>query len=465
MNNQANPKTPKTRKPLWRRILKWTFRVVVVLVVLVVLAWAIWSYTAARELGNEIDRIRAAGQPLTFAQLEASWKTVEYADDAGPLYAAAIDLFNWHDEADRAFKTGNEFIYEFPRAILAGKDVPPEMVAQVRKSLEENRLALEMLDRGAAKSGCDYQFGVEYGISAMMRPLGVSRGLAKRNAMRTALLAFDGKKDQAVDSLIAGLRLTRMFDREPILILHLVKIAILSLAVRDVQVVLNGERPTEAALARLQTAIEQAEQGIDLKRVYIAEQVYTLDVSRNLLSGLRELEPGPTGALRGEQFAGMLVLASPGMRTMAARELRLYGQVIAAADNDWPEATDEIRAMSAHYRPSIFERLMGVSDSPLGRQIVITCRAVACLRAASLAVMIERYRLKTGHLPESLAELQGAIGAQLPADPFTGKQMIYRKTADGYMVFSLGEDKKENPDQPLNEGGDSDCGVRVRLPG
>ena len=84
--------TNKPAKPLWRRILKWTIRIVVVLVVLVLLAHSLWNYIATRRLNAELDRIRQAGEPTTFGELARSREKPPAAEDAGPFYAAALDL-------------------------------------------------------------------------------------------------------------------------------------------------------------------------------------------------------------------------------------------------------------------------------------------------------------------------------------------------------------------------------------
>ena len=82
----------KPKKPLWRRLLKWTVRVAIVLVVLGIVAYAVTSYWAARRISAEVSRIRAAGEPLTFAELDKPALKVDRAQDAAPFYAAAREL-------------------------------------------------------------------------------------------------------------------------------------------------------------------------------------------------------------------------------------------------------------------------------------------------------------------------------------------------------------------------------------
>ena len=48
---------PKARKPLWRRLLKWTFRVIVALLAIKAVTWAIFDYTSAKALEDQGNRM------------------------------------------------------------------------------------------------------------------------------------------------------------------------------------------------------------------------------------------------------------------------------------------------------------------------------------------------------------------------------------------------------------------------
>ena len=64
-------------------------------------------------------------------------------------------------------------------------------------------------------------------------------------------------------------------------------------------------------------------------------------------------------------------------------------------------------------------------------------KCVALMRVARAALAIERYRLTTARLPDKLAD-------STPLDPFTGQPLRYKKLAKGYVVYSVGEDGKDD---------------------
>ncbi|MDY7011381.1 MAG: hypothetical protein SVV80_11625 [Planctomycetota bacterium] len=447
----------KPKKPLWRRILKWTVRIAVVLVVLLIGVWSVWNYVTARSLRNEINSISAAGAPLTFRELADTVDKVDEAKDAGPYYAAALALLRRANQNER-----DEVQKKLNKVVEKASPVPPELLADAQRLNIDNRLTLEMLDRGSAMSGCNYDIGIEYGISVCLPRLDSAKKTARIVSLRTKLLALQGQGDKAVDSAISSLRMLRMFDRQPVMVCCLVKIACMSLFSSDVPVILEFGRPSAESLGRLQDALEEAEESINLKRMWIAERVYSMEIMRNLISGGRKLEASGEGSLpMPERWPSRL--ASPFARTMATRMLRVHARFITAAGKDWPEVLDAIRAIAAQQSPSAFDTFGQILTPAFERTAVILGRTLATVRSARLAIMIERYRHARGKLPQSLAEIETETAQKSPLDPFTGKILIYRKTDDGYKVFSLGDDRKENTHEELNRGDVADWGVHIRL--
>jgi hypothetical protein len=91
-------------------------------------------------------------------------------------------------------------------------------------------------------------------------------------------------------------------------------------------------------------------------------------------------------------------------------------------------------------------------------------RAQAHMRSTAVALAVERYRLEEGHWPESLAELVPARLAAVPADPFDGKPLRYRRLADGVVVYSVGADGVDNGgrlDRKNPSANGIDIGVRL----
>ncbi len=467
MADSITPQAPtKPRKPLWRRILKWTLRIAIVLLVLLVVIWSVWNFSASRSLRDEIAKIRGAGEPLTFADLTASLSKVDEADDSGPYYTAALALHRRasYDKLNQFTKTLDTLIDE---------RTPPttEFIATVQRLLEDERLALEMLDLASSMPRCAYEIGLEYGISFFTSRVQSAwsltrlRSLARLVSMRTRFLALQGQSDQAIQSAISSLRMLRIFDRQPILICHLVRIACLSMTVDDISVILEFGQPSDQALADLENTLRQAEQSLDLKRVLFAERVYSMELMRNIISPMRNLEIETTQQppMFGQWPSN--IVSRPIMRTFASRLLRVQSQLIDVADKDFPELLEAIKAVEKQDF-SIWDCFGKMLIPAMERTTVQQARALAMIRSARLAIMIELYRREHSKLPQSLADLQTPNSQRLPLDPFTGQNLIYRSTDSGYMIYSLGQDRQDNggpTSEPNPYGQPADHGLRIRV--
>ena len=71
-------------------------------------------------------------------------------------------------------------------------------------------------------------------------------------------------------------------------------------------------------------------------------------------------------------------------------------------------------------------------------------RSIAAKACAQQAVALRLYRLKHGEYPERLSQLVPDFLDKLPVDPFSGKDYVYRKDGKGFIVYSLGENMKDD---------------------
>ncbi len=82
---------------------------------------------------------------------------------------------------------------------------------------------------------------------------------------------------------------------------------------------------------------------------------------------------------------------------------------------------------------------------PLRRALVSAGRLAARAAAAQGALAVERYRLENGKVPGQWAELAPAYIAAPVQDPFTkDSPVILRPTDNGYVVYSVGQNGKDD---------------------
>jgi hypothetical protein len=84
----------------------------------------------------------------------------------------------------------------------------------------------------------------------------------------------------------------------------------------------------------------------------------------------------------------------------------------------------------------------------LGKINIIAFRNKIDAESTTLIIALVRYRQDTGAFPESLDKLlkQGYI-KQVPVDPFSDKPIAYRKTDNSFLLYSWGENLKDDDGQ------------------
>src|SRR5204862_6991513 len=67
-------------------------------------------------------------------------------------------------------------------------------------------------------------------------------------------------------------------------------------------------------------------------------------------------------------------------------------------------------------------------------------RTRAYCGTTATALACERYRRRFGRWPTSLEDVPKDILPEIPADPYTGRPLLYRLTDDGAVVYAAGPD-------------------------
>jgi hypothetical protein len=68
----------------------------------------------------------------------------------------------------------------------------------------------------------------------------------------------------------------------------------------------------------------------------------------------------------------------------------------------------------------------------------------ATILASRTGLACRLYKNRTGQYPENLEALVPGILKDVPVDPFTGKPLIYRREGEGFIVYSLGSNERDD---------------------
>lgn len=83
-------------------------------------------------------------------------------------------------------------------------------------------------------------------------------------------------------------------------------------------------------------------------------------------------------------------------------------------------------------------------DVIAARAATLAVRDEARRRAVRAIFLLDAERRKTGQWPESLGRVRGLAGSNARIDPYSRKEFIYRKTADGMTLYSVATNGKDD---------------------
>jgi len=457
MSEKTNDKL-KEKQPLpwWRRI---SLGLVLTAIVLLTVSMPV-SYLAGRQLGAEIVKVSQAGEPLTFADLQAELEPSSTGEDAARYYAEALQSIGQKDLTNlaRINATYREDIISTP-----ADQLPDEMREKITQTLATFQPALEKFDKGTDIPLSRFDIGLEQGVEVCITGLNRVRTAVSLLSLRTLDLILRGQGDAAVNSVISTLQIMRIFDSHPTMVVQTVKVGCAGLTCDDIHLLLERGRPSEESLAKLQKVLSQTIPANVLERMFLAERVYQMEIARNLIPEkiASQLLDDNVPDLPERSSLPSSYWARLRMRQKLVRRFQDMTGLITTARRPWPEPLDEIigNALEPAGKPG---RLL-----PRASLLVhLTAGTLAATRCAMLTVVIERYRRSHGELPGSLDDIAPPDIDAIPSDPFTGNKLLYSHDEEGYVVYSTGinrQDDSGSVEPKADEKSPLDWGFRIHF--
>lgn len=266
----------------------------------------------------------------------------------------------------------------------------------------------------------------------------------------------------AVRDWIALVHCSRAIGDEPTMISMLVRLAIQGIAVGRLEWMLSqGELPEEA-LVQIQKELEE-EAAQPLLLIGSRGERAMIDGGLEAVQN-GDLQPGIFFALTGN---------GPGLGTLSPEALKMQflpGSLkrLRATLLEYNTAWVAIARMPVEHQVEAVRQIQGRgTDLPiLAKQLIGAEEKVAqswfrsqmALRCLTTLVAIERFRLKQGRWPTKLEELSPTFLKDIPYDIFDGhpysQRVHYRRFEEGVMVYSVGQDGKDNGGTPWKKSFD-----------
>lgn len=328
---------------------------------------------------------------------------------------------------------------------------------------EQSQKAFELVRKAAGMQRCQMPYfgDPNTSIIAVLLPnLSHMRFLAKAMMVESRRLAAEGKADEALANQAATMRMGWHAAQGMTLIEDLVGVAVWALASRHMTDMVARRDLSLSELSEARRALEDqrnhlpsARHGIRNEQRFgtaavdeIASRPLRIPFSLGQIEnfGVDGSNVVPAdGWGRFEKRLGQLIFPD---RTIKAHMSAYYDKLATRAEHGPQSATardfDEEREINAIPRWDVVSRVLLPS---LARATTLSERLQADYALARGVVAIRRYmKLHDGKAPETLDEaIAGPVSESL-TDPFSGEPLQYRRTADGWVLYSIGPDLEDD---------------------
>ena len=397
-----------------KKILKWTGIVLGSLIAVLLVANAPFVWRSGTALESRLEAIRDAGNPLCLADLAR--------EPLSPEENAAV----YYRRAKKDVQAISQEL-EAVRASDGWRDGPVslENLQTVERAMSAYPDVISLVQKAADCS--DYYSETDYGVtfaefvSSGLDEVQSNRAVARYLRDRSLMLTAKGDRDEALGTSILGLQLARHLDREPSLVAHLVAIAIRGTGITTANRVLRSGPVADSTRDALDAELARHDLTESYRQALITERALGL-------TAFNDMNLGRIWPYRGF-WNNATVYYLDVMDSQLALASEPYHQVLQAGPptvrrpvSPWAVLTDLVLP-AIHAAREATER---------------TRATMRCLRTVNAVTRLEQQGV----------DVTGFIDLKLPEeetiDPFSGKPLAMKKLPDGWVIYSVGKDLKDD---------------------
>jgi hypothetical protein len=394
------------------------------------------NLAARRWLEDEVDRIQAAGEPITTDDCYAFQAAKEPGLDVTSYWLAALETIDERQLSQEGKLL--PIIGTAPDEALK-PDSPGSRIAEVRELLKKYDGTFQAIFEAARQSGhCSFPVQFEDGLKARLDHVNALRNVARLVKLQLRVRAGDGDIQGAMQSLSALVAAADAVNNEPVLVEYLVSLALSGYALGESLFLLNECSLSDDQLLQMQS----------------------------LLSRL-DARAGLTPAIYGERAQGYYAFHHPGLILDIPALVKFDGQLMQPVDcqtylewsrdlidysrEDFPLALDHAEQFDARVQTLMkqpIERFWHVTTLllfPAVPTVFKACgKSMAYQEITLAAIAAERHRLKNGSFPRSIEELTPEFLPEVPLDPFDGKAIRLLHRDDQLVIYSVGVNRVDD---------------------
>ncbi len=475
----------KRCRPLWRTIVASTLQTIGALVLCFIF------YCVYISLGKPTVAVNYVEEAVRLAR-----PTVDESLNAAPLYQSAIDNYKEPPKTEREKeypvgrpKIGERLDTKIKTRIekvslleaIRGKDWIAELNREeldlLKQWLCDNAETIEFFKQASEKPHCWWQRQAKDNVvlNVLMPESASMRNLVKMMVWQAKLKAYDGDIEGAFEDLLSCYQTGQHYKGPRSLVEQIVGIAIESIAVKNSITILSNREINGQLLKSFQGKLNEQMANSSYVINYKTERFLALDFIQRCYTdngrGSGHMIPG-----RLKEFMNVIDY-SPRNKDATEKAVLDYARCLAMAitvanrremwrvfDKFYSNAQEgaymtpwQLREKNIDFEIvlsnwSFFKKVRYLPVGifmPAGHRIIeLSCRSKAHSKAVLTIIAVLRYKQELGGYPENPDKLiEAGYLRELPMDPYSDRPLIYRKTDEGFTLYSVGPNFEDDGGQ------------------
>ena len=413
------------------RILIRVGLVFLIIVTVVLAVRAVFNYTEGRKLTRTLAEFKEKGIPISAKDLASPCSDEE---NAARLWKAADNLL-------LADKEEKDLLSRALLDVVAANPMDPANRAALTGLVAKNERALQLLYEMAGKP-CFLFRDPGAQLPETTIPSMVKMILAARLLGFDALLrAEDGDVESAIDKIRSGLEFGSKVAQDRTLISHLVAVADTRLLANFLAAICREKRIEDDSLLQLIAGLNPGPWRERLAYSISGERVLGLERGSDLIKS------SPRVMIDEKRSDRLLYwLLRPIIKSEIRWRLMEYARWEQIAGKSYFQQRELLKTDFAALEnvPWHF-KLTGFWEGGLRGTIFLkNAMLEATFLVSRTGLACKLYKNRTGAYPENLEALVPGALSEVPIDPFTGKPLVYRREGEGFIVYSLGSNEKDD---------------------
>jgi len=423
------------KRSLGRRAALGCGGLIVLLILLALAAYGILHFVGGRRAQRALAPLKASGAPTTWEEVIPP--RVPDDQNAALLYEEAFAAFALSDWSRGTLR-------DYLSAGTRGERKPLEKA--VRSIIADNAHALLYARQAADRPKCRFNRNwSDLAWHIQVPELSSLKTIAQLASAEAVLRADEGDLPRALDAWSLNVSIADHLESDPMLLGQLTRYAVIAWAAASLPVVLqdSGLSPQQCrSLAEPLARIELRQSFIKSLEAQRASNLRMLHWVRQDPQNLRALVHSGSSTPPGRIAAAKRDLLWVGARVVGPFDdvatLQSWDEQIALAHKPYRETVGQAHTVRDNIpRYAILTMMYGPYYH---RAAMARDRAGAYVAMMRTGLALAAYRTEFGRYPDTLDRLRKALEWEVPEDPFSGDDSVYRREGTGYVLYSLGQD-------------------------